>query len=393
MSWDVEVSRRVLDRAGLAERLGELVRTPSENPPGNEAAAAALVAGWCADLGLDVETYEGEPERPSVVATWRGGEGPTLTYCSHIDVVPVGDKSSWDDDPFSAAVRDGRLHGRGSADAKGPCTAALEAVRILKEQGFSPTGTLQLALVADEETMGFKGAGHLVEEGILAPDVAVVGEPTSLRIVRGQRGAMWLRLATRGVAGHGSAPERGVNAVEHMAEVIRWLHDSLPELNHALLGGPTISVGTIRGGEKVNVIPAACVIEVDRRMVPGETIETVVEGIHAAIAQARERFPEIDASIDPAFVGRPFEVPADARIVADARASVRGVTGRDPDVIGFRGASDARFFAESGAQVILLGPGDIALAHTARESVDLEEVGDCALAYADLFARSLGGPR
>lgn len=393
MSWNVELSRGALDRAHLAERLGELVRTPSENPPGNEAAAAALVAGWCADLGLEVETHEGEPGRPSVVATWRGVAGPTLTYCSHIDVVPVGDGSAWNDDPFSGVVRDGRLHGRGSADAKGPCVAALEALRILKEEGFSPRGTLQLALVADEETMGFKGAGHLVEKGILAPDVAVVGEPTSLRIVRGQRGAMWLRLATHGVAGHGSAPERGVNAVEHMAEVIRQLHESLPDINHPLLGGPTISVGTIRGGEKVNVIPAACVIEVDRRMVPGETIDTVLEGIQAAIARARTRFPDIDASLDPAFVGRPFEVPADARLVTDARASIRSVTGRDPDVIGFRGASDARFFAESGAEVILLGPGDIALAHTARESVDLEEVGDCALAYADLFARSIGEPR
>lgn len=390
MTWDVEVSRGLLDRARVTERLAELVRTPSENPPGDEAPAAALVARWCDELGLEVEMHEGEPGRPSVVGTWRGGDGPALVYCSHIDVVPVGDPAAWADDPFSAAVRDGRMHGRGTADAKGPCVAALEAVRILKEGGFRPSGTLQVALVADEETMGFKGAGHLVDEGVLAPDLAVVGEPTSLRVVRGQRGAVWFRLTTRGVAGHGSAPERGVNAILHMTEVIRRLEECLPDISHTLLGGPTLSVGTIRGGEKVNVIPAGCVIEVDRRMVPGETIETVLAGIGDAIERARERYPDLDASVDPAFVGSPFEVPEDARLVAEAVSTIREVTGKEPEVIGFRGASDARFFAEAGAEVVLLGPGDIALAHTARESVPLDEVGDCALAYAGLLARLLG---
>lgn len=381
----------MLDRARLTERLGELVRTPSENPPGDEAAAAELVAGWCHELGLDVATYEGEPGRPSVVATWRGGDGPLVAYCSHLDVVPVGDPAAWKDDPFSAAIYDGRMHGRGTADAKAPCAASLEAVRILKQAGFAPRGSLQVALVADEETMGFKGAGHLVEERVLEPDLAVVGEPTSLRVVRGQRGAIWFRLTTRGVAGHGSAPERGVNAVQHMVEVMRQLEESLPDVSHPLLGGPTLSVGTIRGGEKVNVIPAGCVMEVDRRMVPGETIESVLQGIDAAIDRARERFPDLDASVDPAFVGRPFEVPEDARLVKEAVAAIQEATGRNPEVIGFRGASDARFFAERGAEVILLGPGDIALAHTAHESVDLEEVGNAALAYAALFARLLDG--
>ncbi|HEV2757405.1 MAG TPA: M20 family metallopeptidase [Actinomycetota bacterium] len=379
-----------LDRDRLVDRLGQLVRTPSENPPGEEAAAASVTSALCKDLGLEVEEHEVEPGRPSVVARWRGSPGPTLCYCSHIDVVPAGDPGLWSRDPYSGAIEDGRMHGRGSSDAKGPCAAALEAVAILKGAGWEPHGTLELALVADEETMGFKGAGYLVEQKVLDPDVAIVGEPTSLRIVRAQRGASWFRLTTKGLAGHGSAPERGINAVKHMAEVVLHLEDTLPDVTHPLLGGPTISVGTIRGGEKVNIIPAACIAEVDRRTVPGETRESVIAGIEEAIDRARDRFPDLDATIELAFFAEPFEVAADAPVVSAAVDATRRVTGADVDVIGFRGASDARFLFETGCDVIVWGPGDITLAHTARESIDLAELEKGALAYAGAFASLLG---
>jgi acetylornithine deacetylase/succinyl-diaminopimelate desuccinylase family protein len=379
-----------IDCERLVDRLGQLVRTPSENPPGEEAAAASVTAALCEDLGLEVEQHEVEPGRPSIVARWRGSAGPTLCYCSHIDVVPAGDPGLWTRDPYSGAIEDGRMHGRGSSDAKGPCAAALEAVAILKGAGWEPNGTLELALVADEETMGFKGAGYLVEQKVLGPDVAIVGEPTSLRVVRAQRGASWFRLITKGLAGHGSAPERGINAIKHMAEVVLHLEDTLPDVTHPLLGGPTISVGTIRGGEKVNIIAASCITEVDRRTVPGETKESVTAGIQEAIDRARRRFPDIDAAIELAFFAEPFEVAADAPVVTAAVAATREVTGKDVDVIGFRGASDARFLFETGCDVIVWGPGDITLAHTARESIDLAELEKGALAYAGAFAALLG---
>lgn len=377
------------ERDRLVDRLQQLVRTPSENPPGEEAAAAALTAALCEELGLEVEQHEVEPGRPSVVARWSVGDGPTLCYCSHIDVVPAGDPGLWERDPYSGAIEDGRMHGRGSSDAKGPVAAALEAVAILKGAGWEPRGTLELALVADEETMGFKGAGYLVEEKVLTPDVAIVGEPTSLRVVRAQRGASWFRLTTRGVAGHGSAPERGVNAIKHMAEVVLHLEDTLPDVTHPLLGGPTVSVGTIRGGEKVNIIPAACVAEVDRRTVPGETKESVIGGIEEAVERARKRFPDVDVHVDLAFFAEPFEVAAGAPVVTAAVDALTATTGREVDVIGFRGASDARFLFETGADVIVCGPGDITLAHTARESIDLDELAKGAVAYAHMFATLL----
>jgi succinyl-diaminopimelate desuccinylase len=379
-----------LDRERLVGRLAELVRTASENPPGNELAVARLVEGYCRSLGLDVTMHEAEADRPSVVARWSGGAGRTLGYCSHYDVVPAGDVRLWAVDPFGASISDGRMHGRGSSDAKGPIAAALEAVEILRRAGVDLHGTLELELVADEETMGFKGAGYLVEQGIVAPDIAIVGEPTSLRVVRAQRGACWIRITTNGVAAHGSAPERGISAVRHMAELVLRLEETLPDLTHPVLGGPTISVGTIRGGEKVNVIPASCTIEVDRRTIPGESEESVLATIDEAVEVARKRFPDMDAEVEVLFKSNPFEVGEDSPVVRTVARSMSEVTGRETELVGFRGASDARFLFEAGAEVILCGPGDITLAHTARETIDLHELEQAALGYAVSFARLLG---
>jgi acetylornithine deacetylase/succinyl-diaminopimelate desuccinylase-like protein len=231
-----------------------------------------------------------------------------------------------------------------------------------------------------------------VSDEIIAPDLAIVGEPTSLRVVRAQRGACWYRITTHGVAAHGSAPERGISAIRHMAELVLRLEETLPEMNHPLLGGPTINVGTIRGGAKVNIIPASCMIEVDRRTIPGETAESVLGSIHAAVDLAKERFPEMDVRVEQAFFSNPFEVPADAAVVRAVVEAVGDATQTPPEIIGFRGASDARFLFEVGSDVVLCGPGDIALAHTARESIDLAELERAALVYALAFARLLAPP-
>jgi acetylornithine deacetylase/succinyl-diaminopimelate desuccinylase family protein len=386
MTLDAKDLIPLLDRERLVGRLQQMVRVPSENPPGNEAEVAKIVRDFCTELGAEVADHEFEPGRPSVVAQ-IGGE-PTLCYCSHIDVVPAGDPSLWDSDPYSGHITDGRMHGRGSSDAKGPVAAALEAVEILRSAGVDLAG-LQLAFVADEETMGLKGAKPLVEAGVLPAKKVIVGEPTSLRIVRAQRGPCWFRLIVRGVAGHGSAPERGVNAIKHMAAILLRLEETLPDITHPVVGGPSINVGTITGGEKVNVIPASCIAEVDRRTIPGEKIEDIEEQVGRAIEFAREQFPDIDARIEIPHFGTPFEVALDAPVVSEmVRASGDAQSG-EAEVIGFRGSSDARFFAEHGADVCVCGPGDITVAHTARESIDLDELGHGAIAYALAFARLL----
>ncbi|MFN2595386.1 MAG: M20 family metallopeptidase [Actinomycetota bacterium] len=381
--------RAHLDADRLTERLRRLVQAASENPPGEEARAAAVAEEMCRSLEMEVRTVEIEPGRPSVIARKVFGDGPTLGFCSHIDVVPVGPHTEWSHPPFEAVVSDGNLYGRGSSDAKGPVSAAIEATQILLDAEVSLAGTLELELVADEETMGFKGAGRLVADGTLHPDVAIVGEPTSLRIVRAQRGASWIRITTTGVAAHGSAPERGVSAIKHMSEIVRCLEQTLPDISHPVVGGPSLNVGTIAGGSKVNMVPSSCTIEVDRRTIPGETKEDVVASIERAVDLARETFPDIDATVDLEFYAPPFEVNESAPLVGHVTSAVREVLEKPAELAGFRGASDARFFAEAGIDVLVCGPGDIGVAHTVREFIELEELADGALAYALAFAKVL----
>jgi acetylornithine deacetylase/succinyl-diaminopimelate desuccinylase len=328
-------------------------------------------------------------ERPNVVARWGTGEGPTVGFCSHIDVVPAGDRSLWEVDPYSAEIRDGRLLGRGSSDAKGPIAAALEAVEMVTATGLPLAGTLELELVADEEAMGFKGAGFLVEKKLIDPDLAIVGEPTSLRVVGAQRGACWLTITTRGKAAHGSAPERGRSAIRQMAEIVLRLEETLPDISHPVVGGPSINVGTIHGGEKVNIVPAGCQVQVDRRTIPEESRESVLDSISAAIELAKHRFPDLDAVAEIDFFAEPFEVQEGSRVLREVSAAIEEATGQPAEVMGFRGASDARFLSEAGADVVVCGPGDLSVAHTAAEFIDLAELERGALAYAHAFARLL----
>jgi succinyl-diaminopimelate desuccinylase len=377
-----------LNRDRLVERLQRLVRAASENPPGKEAEAGRLAAELCREMGGDVAVHEAIPGRPNVVTRWGGG-GPVVGFCSHIDVVPAGDRTLWQVDPYAAEVQDGRLLGRGSADAKGPIAAALEAVEMLRAAGLPTEGTLELELVADEEAMGFKGAGFLVKEGLIRPDLAIVGEPTSLRIVSAQRGACWLRITTRGKAAHGSAPERGRSAIQHMSEIVLRLEETLPDIAHPVVGGPSINVGTIQGGEKVNIVPASCEVQVDRRTIPEESRDSVLTSISAAIELAKQRFPDLDAVVEIDFFAEPFEVQEDSRVVRDLSSAIQDATGSAAELMGFRGASDARFLSETGTDVVVCGPGDISVAHTAAEFIDLAELERAAVSYAHAFARLL----
>jgi acetylornithine deacetylase/succinyl-diaminopimelate desuccinylase family protein len=378
-----------VDRDRAVGRLQKLVQAASENPPGEEAEAGCLAQQLCEEMGGEVEVHEAVPGRPNVVARWTFGEGPVVGFCSHIDVVPAGDRSLWEVDPYAAEIRDGHMLGRGSSDAKGPIAAALEAVAMVTQAQLDLAGTLELELVSDEEAMGFKGAGFLVDKGLIHPDLAIVGEPTSLRIVSAQRGACWLRIWTRGKAAHGSAPERGRSAIQHMSEIVLRLEETLPEIHHPVVGGPSINVGLIQGGEKVNIVPAGCEIHVDRRTIPEETRDSVLASISAAIDLAKDRFPDLDAEVAIDFFADPFEVKQDSLVARGLSAAIEQATGAPAEMMGFRGASDARFLSDGGTDVVVCGPGDISVAHTAAESLDLAELERGAVAYALAFSRLL----
>jgi acetylornithine deacetylase/succinyl-diaminopimelate desuccinylase family protein len=369
-----------------------LIAARSENPPGDEELPAVVAADVLAGLDADPGIVRSDGGRPNVVAALGAGEGSSLAWNGHLDVVPAGDPTTWMLDPWGGTVRDGRLVGRGSVDMKGGIAAALAAAAGLRRAGIGLAGRLAFHLVADEEVGGIHGTKVLFERGLLTQDACVVGEPSELRLGLAQRGGAWLTAIARGKAAHGSQPDRGVNAITTMARFLLRLPEALPEREHPLVGRPTVNAALIAGGSGPNVVPDRCEVDIDRRILPGETDADAVRAPFLALVdRLRGEHPEVDIDVHLREWSDAAEAAPDAAIVRAAREAVAAETGHAPDEVGFTGITDARFYLNDAAiPGVILGPGSLSVAHTANESVPVDELVTAARIYARLFVAWCG---
>lgn len=365
----------VSDSAGALTLARALVATPSINPgldPSGtgEAEVARLAAEWLRSWGFEVDLVDAAPGRPSVLARVQRGPGRSLILNGHLDTVGVDGMVV---DPFDPVVRDGRLWGRGAADMKGGVAAALAAARDAVFEGFQ--GTLMVALTADEEEQG-RGARRLVEEGLRA-DGAVVCEPTGLAIMPAHKGFTWVELEFRGRAAHGSRPELGVDAIRHAGLFLSRLGElesSLAERDpHPLLGLGSVHAGTIRGGTALSVYPESCTVTLERRTLPGETVEAFRTEVEFVLGRLRSDVPSLDASVEVTLHRAGSEVPEDHALVVAMADAIREA-GLEPSVDGMTAWVEAVTFNETGTPAVCFGPGSIEAAHSADESVPVAEI-------------------
>ncbi|MGH2760925.1 MAG: M20 family metallopeptidase, partial [Actinomycetota bacterium] len=379
-----ELARLVQEHASAEEVVDfcrELVRAPSENPPGDERAVAETSQGLLGRLGLGAELVEPLPGRVSTVSSWGDGT-KTLLFNGHYDVVPAPDPQTWPYPPFAGEVADGKLYGRGSTDMKAGIAACLAAVSALQRAGVQPRGKLLMHLVADEEALGTHGSKFLVANGYCeGVTEALVGEPTDMHLVPAERGAVWLRIITKGRSAHGSTPHLGVNAISHMARVIDAVNGMRFRKLHEMLGAPTVNIGTIHGGQKVNMVPDRCEIEIDRRTIPGETVEEVVGELEQAIEALRTDMADLDVHIEVDDFAEASQTPEGTSLVG-LLDEARGRFGIEGSEIGYSGATDARFLINQGRiPTIVFGPGNILLAHTTGEYVEVDQLVQATRAY------------
>jgi acetylornithine deacetylase/succinyl-diaminopimelate desuccinylase len=380
-----------IDRSGWEVLLRDLVCTPSHpGVPRQEEAAVAVLGSWLRDRGVLVVTQEVAPGRPNLTASLRGtGPGRRLVLCGHTDTVPLN--AGEPGVGFSAEVRDGRLHGRGSVDMKGALAAMAGALAGLAAAGALPAGEVVLAAVADEEMQSL-GAEALVAGGFRA-DGAIVGEPTSNRLALGHKGLEWLTLTFRGRAAHGGTPEAGINAIVAAARFVALVEDRLkPRLArrpHPVLGPPTINAGTIAGGDQPSTVAATCTLAVDRRSVPGETFATIVGELNDLLREVERAMPGLATGIDRTAGGMATlehlatVIPADHALAAAVESARVAVTGRAERPTSFPAWTDASLLSNfARVPCVVLGPGDLALAHSPQESVPLAEVAEAARIYA-----------
>jgi acetylornithine deacetylase len=382
VSPDEQAVLDLVDEDELVALTRELVRVPGENPPGQEQATADALAQQCRDRGLEVEVDEVAPGRPNVLATLAGGDGPSLLLLGHTDVVPVG--TGWSEDPFSAALRDGFVHGRGSADMVGGLAACLAAMDAVRRAGVAPSGPVLLAALVDEEDTGL-GIRHFVAGGLPPLAGCVVAEPTDLRTVVAARGDSYLDYRVRGRAAHSGDPSEGRNAIVGAARIVadleRW-HAELAAAGHPMVGPATVSVGTVDGGQGTSVVAAECHLTVDRRLLPEEDPDVV-------LAEARTRLDALGLTGDDlatelamtmAMPG--FATPAGHPWTGLVDGALADAGGPGLPVGGWTAACDGGFVARAGVPVVVMGPGSLDQAHRADERVAVAQLVTAARAYA-----------
>jgi succinyl-diaminopimelate desuccinylase len=386
------VAAEAVDAGEVLAFARALIAAPSENPGGTEDAAAEVATDILTQIGASPRTVRGGGGRPSVVASIGGAARLALAWNGHLDVVPAGDPSTWSHGPWEGAVEDGRLIGRGAADMKGPIAAALAAAAALRRSGIELAGTLMFHLAADEEHAGIHGTKVLWEQGLLDQDACVVGEPSDLRIGLAERGGAWVTATARGKAAHGSQPHLGVNAITSMSRFLLRLPEVLPDRTHPLVGSPTVNAALIAGGSAPNVVPDRCEVDIDRRIVPGETDPAeVLAPFERLAADLRWMHPEVDISCVIREWTEAAEAPGDSAIAEAARIAGAAELGAAPPDVGFTGITDARFYINQAAiPTIILGPGSLSVAHTANEWVAVDDLVAAARIYARLFVGYLG---
>ncbi len=381
------------DPVTVAQRL---VRIPSVNPVleeggDGEGAVARTTARWLDAWGYDPEVAEVSPGRYNVVGRRGTSAGPTLLLNGHLDTVGVAGAA----DPFSGAIRDGKLFGRGAADMKGgvACILAVASELASDLSGEGAFGELIVALTADEEHASL-GMAALVESGVGA-DAAVVCEPTSLRVAPAHKGFLWVEARVRGRAAHGSRPDEGVDAIAHMGRVLVALEEEAERLtrgrSHPLLGSASLHAGTVEGGTAPSVYPDRCRLTFERRTLPGETPGRVMRELDAALARVRRGRSGVDVALEAGLHRAATETPSSSKVVRElGRACARA--GLPDAPAGMSAWVEAGFLNESGTPAVCFGPGSIAQAHAADEWVRASEIRVGARVLAD-FARSFLGLR
>ncbi len=420
-----------------AEVLARLIRFRTVNPPGDERACAEWLAGYLEDAGLSCELHAAEPERPNLVATLKGGDGPTLGYLSHLDTV-LADAEDWSADPWGAEVKDGFLYGRGAVDMKDQTAAEAVALVALARKGIRPNGDVKLIAVADEETGGSLGAqwltenrpevsrvDYLVNEG--AGSVMPYGDRRLYGVCVAEKGTFRFRVRTTGTAAHASIPGLADNALLKLAPAITALGAAKPgfdltEATHALLEGlgedprdpqgaldnitareprlapildaalrVTFAPTIVSAGEKINVIPARAELRVDCRVPPGmgedvarKRVDEVLNGdveVEFTEATPGNRSP-VDSRLMDAIAGWVGENDPGAEAVPTvlpAFTDCRWFRAAFPDCVAYG------FFPQRHQTLYETWP----LMHAKDERIDVRDLGFAASFFHDLPGRLL----
>ena len=373
--------------------LAELVKVPSDNPPGDCAPHAARAALLLEHLGFAVERHpvpeelvraNGMASCVNLVVRERFGPGPIIACNAHGDVVPPGE--GWTADPYGAEVRNGTMYGRGAAVSKSDFASyafALLALKAASAAGARLGGAVELHFTYDEEVGGQIGPAWLLAQGITRPDYAI-SAGFAYGIIIAHNGCLHLEVEVRGKSGHAAEPAKGVDALEAANAILGDLY-ALRRGYAAIrsrtpgIKSPTLVVGLIEGGVNTNVVPDRVVFRLDRRIIPEEDPREVESTLTAALSKAAARWPGVTLSARRVLLAAPFvPIPGQEKLVAAIRRSARALLGEDVPTHGVPLYTDARHYSAAGVPTVLYGAGprtlEEARGHRADENLRLDDL-------------------
>jgi acetylornithine deacetylase/succinyl-diaminopimelate desuccinylase len=373
----------------IIELLQDLIRIPSHwETPGRERNVALHIHAFLLRHGIEAELMPVLEDRPNVVAVLRGsGGGKRLMLNGHTDTVrPYGMKA-----PYDPVIREGRIYGRGACDMKAGVATMMMALLALQRAKIPLKGDVIFTGVINEELKS-EGTEAIVTRGPKA-DFAIVGEPTELSIAPGHRGLEWLDIVIEGKTAHGGVPERGVNAISKAAKLLRAIEEDLiPRLaarEHPGVGKSILNFGTIHGGDQPSSVAGRCVLQLDRRYTPEESLEQVFRDFEEIFEKLRKEDPDFKATLhrNPDNMATmdhlPVYVEPEHPLVRALMKAHREVRGEEARCLPKTGWTDASLLANYGnIPAVNLGPGSVAQAHREDEYVAISHLKPAALIYA-----------
>jgi succinyl-diaminopimelate desuccinylase len=356
-----------------------------------ELAAAKIIADEFRLCGIDSTIDNWGQNRANIVARIKSARSSyAILFACHLDVVPA-DQAGWNFEAFEAVESNGRIYGRGSADMKGSIAAVVTAIRQVVESGISLAGDIIFFAAAGEETDSC-GTKRFVHNNISRlPRLAgvIVPEPTDFQVVTAHRGMLWLEVTTSGKSAHGSAPQLGINAIASMQAILKELENYRIEFKpHQLLGGCSMSVNTITGGNAINIVPDKCRIGIDIRTLPGQNYQDLLADFEKIFVKLSRANPQFDAKAAVIRQVGAMETDSSCNFTRDFCSAVGA---GETKAVGF--TTDGPYFASLGVPVVVFGPGRAELCHKPNEHIDLADLEKAVGHYKNVILKFLACPK